>query len=132
MDCQLQCQSRGYADCEGRLTGGCKAQCAKPEGALFCDGQFVDTGDRLKQCVDALDAMLHVKVDATAWGSAGCKGNECSVEIGGSGGCSCEAAGSSASSGVAGALFAVPVAIAIGAARRRRGVSSPYVRRRPR
>jgi diguanylate cyclase (GGDEF)-like protein len=37
MDCQLQCQSRGYAECKSRLTGGCKAQCAKPDRVLLFD-----------------------------------------------------------------------------------------------
>lgn len=78
MDCQISCQSKGYASCKGELSGGCKAKCTAPEGALFCDGNYVDTGNNLKNCIAALNAVLKVKVDASA--SAECAGNECSAE----------------------------------------------------
>jgi len=58
------------------LSGGCKTQCEKPEGALFCDGNYVDTGNNLQNCIDALNAILHVKVDA----SASCSGSPCQAE----------------------------------------------------
>ncbi len=76
--CQIDCQSKGYVECKGRLEGGCKAQCQQPKGALFCDGQYVDTGNNLENCIAALNAILNVKVDAS--GSASCTGNECSAE----------------------------------------------------
>jgi MYXO-CTERM domain-containing protein len=45
IDCQIDCQADGFAECEAMLEGGCEAQCEKPEGAIFCDGQFVDAGN---------------------------------------------------------------------------------------
>jgi hypothetical protein len=79
IDCQGTCQSKGYVDCKASLSGGCKTQCEKPEGALFCDGNYVDAGNNLQDCVAALNAVLKVKVDASASGEASCDGGECSA-----------------------------------------------------
>jgi MYXO-CTERM domain-containing protein len=76
IDCQVQCQSSGYASCKAELEGGCKGKCTQPEGALFCDGQYVDTGNNLKNCIDALEAALHIEVS----GKAECSGNQCNAE----------------------------------------------------
>ena len=82
IDCQISCQSKLYAECKTKLTGGCKTQCEKPEGALFCDGSYVDTGDNLKSCINALDAYLkaHVDVTASASGSSSCDGGTCTAQ----------------------------------------------------
>jgi MYXO-CTERM domain-containing protein len=76
--CQIDCQSKGYVQCKSRLEGGCKTQCTQPKGALFCDGQYVDTGNNLDNCIAALNAILNIKVDAS--GSASCTGNNCEAE----------------------------------------------------
>jgi hypothetical protein len=68
VDCQVDCQVSGYVDCEASLTGGCTAQCEAPEGALFCEGQWVDADD-VDACIDALRTLLEVEVDASARGS---------------------------------------------------------------
>ncbi len=81
VDCQVMCQADGYVDCEATVTGGCKTRCEKPEGALFCDGQYVDAGNNLEECIAALKAVLNI----TAEGSASCSGNTCMAE--GSVGC---------------------------------------------
>lgn len=78
INCQIDCQSKGYAECKAKLEGGCKAKCTEPSGALFCDGQYVDTGNNLQNCIDALNAYLKVKVEAS--GSAECEGSSCSAE----------------------------------------------------
>lgn len=88
IDCQVECQADGFADCEARVEGGCEAQCTKPDGALFCDGQFVNTSN-LKDCIAALQAALGIEVYAE--GSASCEGNTCMAE--GEIGCSCSADG---------------------------------------
>jgi len=44
----------------------CDTRCADPEGAIFCDGQFVDTGDNMQACVDYLES-IQVSVDVSAW-----------------------------------------------------------------
>jgi hypothetical protein len=69
LDCQIDCQAEAQADCEAELTGGCKVDCESEEGALFCDGQYVDHGDNLQQCLDAL-RNLDVEVQAEAHGEA--------------------------------------------------------------
>ncbi|MCY0988704.1 MYXO-CTERM sorting domain-containing protein [Nannocystis sp. ILAH1] len=94
LDCQIDCQAGGYANCRADLEGGCKLHCQRPEGALFCDGQFVDVGDQLDACVDALKALLEIEVYAE--GSASCQGNTCQAE--GEIGCQCDANGSPAGS----------------------------------
>jgi hypothetical protein len=55
MDCQLKCYTvERYTNCSAKLTGGCQTQCQAQKGALFCDGQYVDAGGNLQQCLDAL------------------------------------------------------------------------------
>jgi MYXO-CTERM domain-containing protein len=87
VDCQIECQASGYADCTANLTGGCKAQCSKPEGAMFCDGQYVDAGNQLEECIAALKAIFNIE----ASGSASCEGNSCMAE--GQVSCNCSADG---------------------------------------
>ncbi|HTM44272.1 MAG TPA: hypothetical protein VL137_04915 [Polyangiaceae bacterium] len=77
MDCQTTCQSQGYASCETRLKGSCKTECTKPEGALFCDGQYVDRGGHAQECIDALNAYLKRHVTASGSASSSCSGNTC-------------------------------------------------------
>jgi hypothetical protein len=62
LDCEIQCQG----GCSAQLTGGCKADCQAPQGALFCDGQYV-TVDNIDDC----SAFVDVK--------AQCSGNSCTV-----------------------------------------------------
>jgi hypothetical protein len=75
LKCQVNCQSKGYAECEG----GCKAKCKRPEGAMFCDGEFIDDGGNLEECYDALEGWLesHVQVDGSSEFEASCEGNTC-------------------------------------------------------
>jgi MYXO-CTERM domain-containing protein len=96
------------------LSGGCTAQCTQPSGALFCDGNYVDTGNNLQNCIDALNAYLHVKVDASASGS--CSGNECQGQAKAS--ASCAAAPGEAGASAA-AVFGLVGLGAFGAFRRR-------------
>lgn len=83
--CQIDCQGKLDASCKAELEGGCKARCSKPEGALFCDGQYVDTGDNLQQCIDALKAKYNIQVSGSA--SSQCTGNECTAEAEGTASC---------------------------------------------
>jgi hypothetical protein len=80
LDCQIDCQAKGYARCEVDVTGGCMARCDAQQGALFCDGQFVDTGDKLQECVAALKAILNARVMGSADGSSSCEGDTCMAE----------------------------------------------------
>jgi hypothetical protein len=75
MSCQISCQAKGYANCETQLTGGCNTACSDPQGALFCNGSWVDVSD-LQQCEADLAATFNIKVT----GSASCQGNSCQAK----------------------------------------------------
>jgi hypothetical protein len=91
VECAVACE----VDCSAVLKGGCETRCSDPKGAIFCDGQFVDTGDKLQECIDYLESIgSHVNVDA--WGS---------VSADAQGGLSCAAIpGKSGASGTTAAL----------------------------
>jgi MYXO-CTERM domain-containing protein len=115
IDCQVDCQADGFATCEADLQGGCEVECDTEGGALFCDGQYVDHGGNLDECIDSLRAILDIEVEV--WGEASCEGNSCEAE----GGISCsfckmdpENAGRDA------VLGALGVVVLMGLARRRR------------
>lgn len=73
VECQATCQGTARAECTADLQGGCKIAC-EGDGAVFCDGQYVDSGNNLEECVDALNAYLsaHVRTEGE------CSGNQCS------------------------------------------------------
>jgi len=78
MDCQISCQSDLYAECKLELEGGCDVQCSKPEGALFCDGQFIQVSN-IKSCAEALRDLLDINVQFQAEAS-GSVSFSCSVD----------------------------------------------------
>lgn len=84
--CQIDCQSKLYVECKARLSGGCKGQCMSDAGALFCEGNYVDTGNNLDSCVEALKAKLDVEVEGYSEGM--CANGTCAGEAGGSASCS--------------------------------------------
>lgn len=112
-DCQIDCQAQGFADCQASLEGGCKVDCDAEQGALFCDGQYVDHGGNLKECVDALRAALNIHVEGYAEGE--CSGNQCHGEAGGSISCAMDPDASRY-----GWMGAFGLMIALGVAGRRR------------
>ena len=65
MDCQIDCQADLYVDCKAELEGGCEAQCERPQGALFCDGQFINVAS-IDDCIDALRDLLNIEVEFEA------------------------------------------------------------------
>lgn len=85
-ECQVDCQASLYAECKADIQGGCELACEKPEGALFCDGNYVDHGGNLEECVGALQALFNIMVSGYAEGE--CSGNMCQGEAGGSVSCS--------------------------------------------
>jgi hypothetical protein len=76
LDCQLDCQADLQVSCEAELQGGCEIACEDPQGALFCDGQYVNV-DNLEACLLALADELNIEVDA----SGECSGNRCEGQI---------------------------------------------------
>lgn len=120
-DCRIDCQSEGYAECKGRLKAQCEAECTKPEGALFCDGNYVDNGGHLEDCIASLEAVITANVDVSAQGSAmgECSGNTCQGEAEGKASASCATVPGGPASTSAGLLGMVLAGAALG--RRRRG-----------
>ena len=122
LDCQVKCQSNLSVDCKANLEGGCKAKCERPEGAVFCDGQFVDDNGNAKACLDALTAWT-AKIDAYSKGSASaqCSGGSCEANAEGEAGCSMSVAGSQSdgSAPFAIGLFGALGALLLGQRRRR-------------
>ncbi len=84
-------------------------------GAIFCNGSYINASD-VEQCIQALNGVLTVKIEATASGS--CSGNECSGEAQGKGVVSCSAAPAEPAGGILWAAGAA-VAAAIAGVRRR-------------
>ena len=114
LDCQLECQVDGYAACELDVQGECEAACDLREGALFCDGQFIDHGDNLIECIDALRDLLDIRVEGYVNGE--CDDGSCEAEAGGSISCGVGGRGDGAS-----ALVLIGLAVAGASIRRRRG-----------
>lgn len=115
-DCQVDCQSSGYADCKLSAEGGCEGRCEEPEGALFCDGQYVDHGGNLAECKAALKAALDIEVKASARGESECSDGSCQAE--GEASASCAMARPSRASNTL--LFALGLALSGGVLARRR------------
>ncbi len=112
-DCQSSCSSAGYVDCTTDLQGGCVTDCEASEGALFCDGQYVDVEGDLDACVEALRDLFNIEVEGYA--DAQCEGNTCTAEAG---------ASCSVSGGTGGALGSTALlALAFFFGRRRRRYS---------
>ncbi len=105
IDCQVDCQSDFYADCKVEVEGGCKVACETEEGALFCDGQYVDYGNNLDECVAALEAVLDANVMGYAEGSAECADGTCTA--GGDAGVSCSAVPGPSKRGTGGWMIAL-------------------------
>jgi MYXO-CTERM domain-containing protein len=114
VDCQVTCQSGGYLTCSADLMGGCTTACETPNGALFCDGQYVDVAGSLEACLLFLEDELEIDVDGYVSGE--CIGNTCTAEAGAS--CSCRAGAPGGSSGAP--IAATFLAIVVGLTIRRR------------
>lgn len=114
------CDTKCFAD----VKGGCDVHCAKPEGALFCNGQYVNAGD-VEACISYL-VQQGVSVDVSARGSVQCSLQGCAgagsilPSPGKSAGCATSAGGDTGL-GVLG-LLAVGVTAGVVRTRRRRVV----------
>ena len=107
------------ADSRGSVRN-CRAQCQKPTGGLFCNGQFVNATD-VQQCVAYLATKFKIDVDVSATASAttSCGPEGCSAD----GKAAAKASGCAAAPGsnnaVAGALGLVGILGLVGAIRGR-------------
>lgn len=77
MACQVLCQAEGFSACEVATQQRCDESCDEPEGALFCNGQFIEHGDNLEHCVSALREELGIRVVALAETGSDCSGDSC-------------------------------------------------------
>jgi MYXO-CTERM domain-containing protein len=88
VDCNVTCQSSGYAQCETNLQGKCTADCRGGGGTMACNGNYVDHGNNLEQCVNALNALVaELDIEVSGYANAQCSGNTCEAEAGAS--CEC-------------------------------------------
>ena len=79
MDCQTTCQDQQFEDCEYDFEVDCMASCSA-EGALFCDGEYVLSGDQLLTCVNALiDRGIGGDIQIEAEGTVSLGGGDTSV-----------------------------------------------------
>ncbi len=83
--CDIMCTESGYANCEASLMGGCTAQCSQPSGALFCNGQWVNT-QSVQDCVNQLKSLFpNIMVQGSASGM--CANGMCNGQAQGSVSC---------------------------------------------
>ena len=75
--CTVQANVDCSVDCTVDLEGGCKVKCSEPEGALFCDGQYVNVVGNAQDCLDYL-ATVGLSVDI----GGHCDGRGCEVSAG--------------------------------------------------
>jgi hypothetical protein len=118
LDCQVDCQAEGYAQCEADLQGGCEVQCSQPEGALFCDGQYVDAGNNLEECILALEAALDIEVEGHASGE--CRNGRCTGEAEGTLSCAMDPQGRSTVRWTLGWVGLLMTGVLVAGRRRRR------------
>jgi MYXO-CTERM domain-containing protein len=121
--CDVMCQDSLHVSCTSKLTGGCKTQCTEPKGALFCNGQYVDVGNNLQSCEDALKAALNITVTAhaDASGESSCtSGQGCEASGQAKASASCALAPGFSGSAPSGWILAGLGLAAFGARRRRR------------
>jgi MYXO-CTERM domain-containing protein len=77
IDCQVECQGESFAECEVEVVDECQTVCAQ-EGALFCDGSYVSSGN-LDDCVAAIESALDVKIEG--WVEGECEDPEGAADV---------------------------------------------------
>jgi hypothetical protein len=113
--CQVDCQTDAYAGCEAKIKGHCDVDCSSTgDGAVYCDGQYIDHGGNLQECINALKA-INVQVEGSAEGS--CSEGECHGSAEGSASCALGGPTNDAGGGV---LLALGTALGLGHLRRSR------------
>ncbi len=77
--CQVKCQESSYDSCKSDYVDTCTTQCNQTGGALFCNGDYVDVGDNLDDCVTAANGVLTtpVTISLTVQASATCSDGTC-------------------------------------------------------
>lgn len=52
-DCSVACET----ECTTQTKGACTTKCTTTEGALFCDGQFINPSVDLSKCVTEIESV---------------------------------------------------------------------------
>jgi hypothetical protein len=116
--CSGSCTTQVNYDCDyscmADVEGGCSVACSKPEGAIFCNGQYVNATS-VEQCITYL-ATKGLQVDVSARAQATCDLSGCKG-AGTATGC---AASPGSNAGFGGALAVIGLAAAAGVMRARR------------
>lgn len=60
--CQIDCQKRVLEECEPTLVERCLDQCQVSFGAIFCEGQFIDSAD-VEDCATQIETETGNQVD---------------------------------------------------------------------
>ena len=116
--CSTSCETSARASCKynctAELTGGCKTQCESPEGALFCDGQYVNVSsfDDCEAYIESLD------IEYTANAEGHCDASGCEGTADASVGCTTAPVGSAPFN--VGAIAAMVTGLGLIVSRRRR------------
>jgi MYXO-CTERM domain-containing protein len=105
VDCQIDCQAQFYGECKVDLQGGCEADCSEAGAALFCDGQYVDHGNNLQECIAALEEGVNAEVEGSA--QLECELGECNFASEGFLTCSVAPDADARGTGLLAALFGV-------------------------
>jgi MYXO-CTERM domain-containing protein len=63
--CDLNANFDCSLECTAELEGGCEIDCQAPEGALFCDGQYIPVQD-LPACIEYLVDNFNIELEAEA------------------------------------------------------------------
>ncbi len=85
MTCQTSCQEEEFETCEYEFRADCMASCSG-DGALFCDGEYVLSGEDIGACVNALIAQGIEAIDLRVDINAEISGGFCTVAPEGNGG----------------------------------------------
>lgn len=122
--CTGSCTTQVNYDCDyqcfATLQGGCDVQCEKPDGALFCNGQFVNAAD-VDACITFL-ANQGITVDVTARGEVKCDLNGCDgTGSAAAGVCSVSNVGMESAAASTLSLGVLGLAMGLGARRRKKG-----------
>jgi hypothetical protein len=63
IDCQVECQQRSVTTCHDQVVQECNEECETEGAAIFCEGQFLATGNNLRACADELLAEFSISID---------------------------------------------------------------------
>jgi hypothetical protein len=76
--CEFDANASCSFDCQAELKGGCEVDCDAPEGALYCDGQYIAV-QNLPACVEYLVSNFSVSLELSASAEGSFESSGCSI-----------------------------------------------------